>query len=61
MSLHDSIDYISRPLVGVTASFGSVFVSLLPHLETGMRLGTLLLGLAVGVLSLRKMWRDRNK
>lgn len=59
--ISDSLDFLARPVVGLTASFGSVFVSLLPHLETGMRLGTLLLGLCVGVLSLRKMWRDRNK
>jgi hypothetical protein len=59
--IHDSLDYISRPLVGVTASFGSVVVSLLPHLETGMRVGTLAIGFCVAILTLRKMWRDRNK
>jgi hypothetical protein len=61
MSLHDSIEFLSRPLVGVTASLGSVLVSLLPHLETGMRLSALALGLFVAVMSARKVWRDRNK
>ena len=61
MSFHDPIDFISRPLVGVTTSLGSVVVSLLPHLETAMRLGVLGLGLVAGVLTVRKAWRDRNK
>lgn len=61
MSLHDSIDYISRPVIGVSTSLGSVIVSLLPHLEMAMRLGVLVLGLIAGVLTVRKTWRDRNK
>jgi hypothetical protein len=61
MSFHDPIDFLSRPLVGVTTSLGSVIVSLLPHLETGMRLSALALGLFVAAMSARKVWRDRNK
>jgi hydrogenase/urease accessory protein HupE len=61
MSLHDPIEFLSRPLVGVTTSLGSVLVSLLPHLETGMRLSALALGLFVAVMSARKVWKDRNK
>jgi hydrogenase/urease accessory protein HupE len=61
MSLHDPIDFISRPFIGVTTSLGSVIVSLLPHLETGMRLSALALGLFVAAMSARKVWRDRNK
>jgi hydrogenase/urease accessory protein HupE len=61
MSLHDPIEFLSRPFVGVTTSLGSVLVSLLPHLETGMRLSALALGLFVAVMSARKVWRDRNK
>jgi hydrogenase/urease accessory protein HupE len=61
MSLHDPIEFLSRPFVGVTASLGSVLVSLLPHLETGMRLSALALGLFVAVMSARKVWKDRNK
>jgi zinc transporter ZupT len=61
MSLHDPIDFLSRPLVGVSTSIGSVIVSLLPHLETGMRLGVLFLGLVAGVMTVRKAWKDRNK
>jgi hypothetical protein len=61
MSLHDPLDFISRPFVGVTTSLGSVLVSLLPHLETGMRVSALALGLFIAVMSARKVWRDRNK
>ena len=61
MSLHDATDFLSRPFVGVTTSLGSVLVSLLPHLETSMRLGALALGLFVALMSARKVWRDRNK
>ena len=61
MSLHDPIDFLSRPLIGVSTSIGSVIVSLLPHLETGMRLGVLFLGLVAGVMTVRKAWKDRNK
>jgi hydrogenase/urease accessory protein HupE len=61
MSLHGPIDFLSRPLVGVTTSLSSVIVSLLPHLETGMRLSALALGLFVAAMSARKVWKDRNK
>jgi hydrogenase/urease accessory protein HupE len=61
MSFHDPIEFLSRPLVGVTTSLGSVIFSLLPHLETGMRLSALALGLWIAVMSARKAWRDRNK
>jgi hydrogenase/urease accessory protein HupE len=61
MTLHDPIDFLSRPFVGVTTSLGSVIVSLLPHLETGMRLSALALGLFVAAMSARKVWKDRNK
>jgi hydrogenase/urease accessory protein HupE len=58
---HDPFEFLSRPLVGVTTSLGSVIFSLLPHLETGMRLSALALGLFIAVMSARKVWRDRHK
>jgi hypothetical protein len=61
MNLHTLTDFFSRPFIGVTTSLGSVIVSLLPHLETGMRLSALALGLFVAAMSARKVWRDRNK
>jgi F0F1-type ATP synthase assembly protein I len=59
--VHNLVDFFSRPLIGVTTSLGSVIASLLPHLETGMRLGVLFLGLIAGVLTVRKSWKDRHK
>lgn len=56
---HDPFDFLSRPLIGVSTSLGSVIVSLLPHLETGMRLSALALGLFIAIMSARKAWRDR--
>jgi len=61
MSIHDPLDFLSRPLIGVTTSLGSGLVSLLPHIETGMRLGVLFLGLIAGVMTVRRAWKDRNK
>jgi hydrogenase/urease accessory protein HupE len=61
MSFHDPLDFISRPVIGVTTSLGSVLVSLLPHLEAGMRVSALALGLFIAIVSARKTWRDRNK
>ena len=59
--IHELTDFFTRPTVAVVSSLGSVIVSLLPHLETGMRLGTLACGLAIAVLALSKAWRDRHK
>jgi hypothetical protein len=61
MNLQTLTDFFSRPLIGVSTSLGSVVASLLPHMETGMRLGVLFLGLVAGVLTVRKSWRDRHK
>jgi hypothetical protein len=61
MSFHDPIDFFSRPIIGVSTSLGSVIVSLLPHLETAMRLGVLGFGLFAGALAAHKAWRDRHK
>lgn len=61
MSLHTATDFVSRPVIAVSTSLGSVVVSLMPHIETGLRVGTLVLGFCIALLSLRKLWRDRNK
>jgi hypothetical protein len=61
MSFHDPMEFLSRPLVGVTTSLGSVIFSLLPHLETGMRVSALVMGVFIAYMSARKAWRDRNK
>ena len=59
--IHEFADFITRPPIAVASSIGSVIVSLLPHLEQGMRLCTLAVGLFIALLALRKAWRERNK
>jgi GTP-sensing pleiotropic transcriptional regulator CodY len=59
--IHEFSDFVTRPTVAIATSFASVIVSLLPHLESGMRLGTLFCGLMIAGIALRKTWRDRNK
>jgi len=59
--IHALADFFTRPPVAVASSVGSVIVSLLPHLEQGMRLCTLAVGLFIALLALRKAWKDRNK
>ena len=61
MNFHALTDFVSHPIIGETTSLGSVAASLLPHLETGMRLGVLFLGLVAGILTVRKSWKDRHK
>lgn len=61
MSLQEATDFILRPTPAVASSLVSVFVSLLPALEQGMRVVTLACGLTIAVLAVRKAWRDRNK
>jgi len=59
--IHEFADFLTRPPIAVASSIGSVIVSLLPHLEQGMRLCTLAVGLFIALLALRKAWRERNK
>jgi hydrogenase/urease accessory protein HupE len=59
--IHEFSDFFTRPTVAVASSLGSVIVSLLPHLETGMRLSALALGLFIAIMSACKVWKDRHK
>ncbi len=61
MNLHTLTDFFSRPVIGVSTSLGSVVASLMPHLETGLRLGVLFLGLVAGILTVLKAWKDRHQ
>lgn len=61
MSPHGPFEFFARPTIGVVTSIGSVVVSLVPQIETGMRLSALALGLFIALVSARKAWRDRNK
>ena len=48
-------------LIGSTTSIGAAAYSLLPHLEAGMRLASVTVGLVVGIATLIKVLRDLRK
>ncbi|CAB4136082.1 hypothetical protein UFOVP300_38 [uncultured Caudovirales phage] len=48
-------------LIGSTTSIGAAAYSLLPHLEAGMRLASVTVGLVVGLATLIKVLRDLKK
>lgn len=48
-------------LVGTATSLGAAAYSMLPHLEAWMRLGSVTVGLLVGLLTLIKLARDFRK
>ena len=48
-------------LIGSTTSIGAAAYSLLPHLEAGMRLASVTVGLVVGLATLIKVVRDLKK
>jgi hypothetical protein len=48
-------------LIGSATSIGAAVYSLLPHLEAGMRLASVTVGLAVGLATLVKVLRDLRK
>lgn len=48
-------------LLGAATSLGAAAYSLLPHLEAWVRLGSVTVGLLVGLLTLIKLARDFRK
>lgn len=47
---------------GTAVTLVSVLVSILPQIEIGLRIASLLVGLAVGILTLVSLWRKvRNQ
>lgn len=61
MSVENATDFLSRPFVAVSTSVVSVIFSLLPHVETFMRIGTLFFGFCIALIGLRRAWRNRHK
>ena len=60
MSL-ENLKTAATGLVGSATSIGAAAYSLLPHLEAGMRLASVTVGLAVGIATLIKVLRDLRK
>ena len=54
---HSPIKTLATGLVGTGTSVGAAIYSLLPHLEAWMRLCSVTVGLAVGIVTLWKLVR----
>jgi len=48
-------------IIGTTTSFTGFIVSLMPHIETGLRLGGLFVSLVAGVLTIVYMFNKIRK
>jgi len=48
-------------LMGTATSISGVLISMLPHLETGLRISGALVGLIAGVLTCVYMWKKIGK
>jgi hypothetical protein len=51
------IDYMFKAIVGITTPILGVITSLQEQIEWGLRIASLIIGLAVGILSLVSMFR----
>jgi hypothetical protein len=52
---------VERGVIGTLATGGSVAVSFLSQFELYLRIGGLILGLAIGVVTLMSVWRDYQR
>ena len=51
---------ILRGSTGIAATFGGTLVSMLPQIEAWLRIGSLLVGIFVGVLTIRSIIKNSN-
>ena len=58
---HHPLKTLATGLVGTGTSLGAAAYSMLPHLEAWMRLGSVTVGLLVGLATLVKILRDFRK
>jgi hypothetical protein len=56
--LHQHLSTVERGALGTLATGGSVAVSFLSQFELYLRIGGLVLGLAIGIVTLMSVWRD---
>jgi len=52
---------ISNGIIGTATSLGATVISLLPHIETWLRISSLVIGLIIAVLTLDKILKERRK
>jgi hypothetical protein len=57
----DQLKTAATGLIGSATSIGAAVYSMLPHLEAWMRLASVAVGLAVGIVTLVKILRDLKK
>ena len=58
---HDSFSTTEKGVIGTVTSLGSSAVSMLPQLETTLRIAGLCIGLAVGIVTLISVLYDLRK
>ena len=58
---YESISTVEKGLLGTLATTGSVAVSFMAQFELYLRISGLILGLAIGVITLLSVWRDYQK
>lgn len=59
MSILDQhLSTVERGTLGTLATTGSVAISFLSQFELYLRIGGLLIGLLIGVITLMSVWRD---
>ena len=59
MNHHNIIIY--NGIIGTTTSFGATAFSLLPQIETWLRVSSLVIGLVIAILTLDKILKERRK
>jgi hypothetical protein len=59
--LHDHLSTVERGALGTFASLGSAAVSMVSQLEVYLRIAGLLVGLAVGIVTLLSVLHDLRK
>ena len=59
--LHHSFSTTEKGVIGTVTSIGSSAFSMLPHLESGLRIAGLCIGLLVGVVTLISVYHDLRK
>ena len=60
-ALDQHLSTVERGVIGTLATGGSVAVSFLSQFELYLRIGGLLLGLVIGVVTLMSVWRDYRR
>ena len=56
--LHQHLSTVERGALGTLATGGSVAMSFLSQFELYLRIGGLILGSAIGIVTLMSVWRD---